>query len=132
MTSTEIDKSIGAVKWVYLQTILPKVLTPLVSIVLARLLTPSFFALVAIASTTISLLDILRDMGMSRALIQSEEDEDTVFNVVFWINLVFGVIFYVLLFIGAPLISRFFHNSDVIPILRVLGFQLVNNTNGIF
>lgn len=126
MASSEIgNKSIRAVKWVYLQTILPKILSPLVSIILARLLDPSIFALVAIASTTITLLDILRDMGMSRALIQSEEDEDTVFNVVFWSNLVFGLVFYVLLLINAPLIARFFHNSEAISVLRVLGFQLV-------
>jgi O-antigen/teichoic acid export membrane protein len=126
MVSGDIGrKSIGAVKWVYLQAMLPKLLRPLVEILLARLLVPSAYGLIGIASTTISLLEILRDMGMSRALIQSEEDEEAVFNVVFWSNLLFGLVLYVLLLASAPLIAGFFHNAEATLVLRVLGFQLI-------
>ncbi|MBN1890306.1 MAG: lipopolysaccharide biosynthesis protein [Thermoflexales bacterium] len=118
-------KSVGAVKWVYLQTAFPKLLRPLTTVILARLLAPSVYGLVAIASTTIALLDILRDMGMSRALIQSDENEDHVFNIVFWSNLVFGLVLYGMLLVSAPWIAGFFHQPSAVPVLRVLGFQLI-------
>ncbi|MBW1999060.1 MAG: lipopolysaccharide biosynthesis protein [Deltaproteobacteria bacterium] len=124
------QKSLAAVKWTYFQTLIPRFITPVTTIVLARLLSPVDFGLVAVATTTLSLLQIFQDFGMSKALIQSDENQQDVFNAVFWTNLARILILYALLVFAAPMIAMFFNNSSATPIVRILGLKLIFDAFG--
>lgn len=86
------NKIVNATKWSALTEILSKLITPITSMVMARLLTPEAYGVVATFSIIISLADIFSDAGFQRYLIQREFKDDTErdqhTNVAFWSNLV--------------------------------------------
>lgn len=120
------EASVKSVKWVYLG----RCIKPLIVIILARLLTPEDYGLIAIATIVLSFTQIFQDLGLCKALIQTQSDENQAANVVFWGHLVMSCLFYALLFVSAPLIARFFHEEKVIPILRILSLGMIVNSLG--
>lgn len=84
-------KIVNATKWSALTEILSKLVTPVTAMVMARLLTPEAYGVVATFSIIISLADIFSDAGFQRYLIQhefeSDEEKDQCTNVAFWTNL---------------------------------------------
>jgi O-antigen/teichoic acid export membrane protein len=118
-------KSLNSVKWSYAGNILPKIITPIVYFILARLLSPKEFGLIAIAYLVISLVEMSRDAGMSRAVIQSDMDEKTIFDISFVLNCSLGILFFGTIFMAAPEIARFFQNSESYKILRVAAIQII-------
>lgn len=85
-------KIVNATKWSALTEILSKLVTPITSMVMARLLTPEAYGVVATFSIIIALADIFSDAGFQKYLIQHEfkddEERDQHTNVAFWSNLV--------------------------------------------
>ena len=73
-------RSLNSVKWSYAGNLLPKLITPIIYFILARLLSPDEFGLIAIAYLVISFVEMSRDAGMSRTVIQSDMDEKTLFH----------------------------------------------------
>ena len=84
-------KIVNATKWSALTEILSKLVAPITAMVMARLLTPEAYGVVAAFSIIISLADIFSDAGFQRYLIQHEfendEEKDQSTNVAFWANL---------------------------------------------
>lgn len=95
------------------------------NLVLARLLMPSDFGTIGILIIFTTLSYVLIDSGLSSALVQkkriSEEDKSTVF----FTNLALAVLVYVVLFISAPFVARYFHNPDIKILLRVIELIVV-------
>ena len=96
-----------------------------VQLALARLLAPEDYGTVAIIAVIISILSVFVDSGLGNALIQKKDADDIDFSTVFYTNIAFCVILYVLLFAGAPLIGAFYQNSQLVPLVRVLGLTLI-------
>ncbi|AKU15932.1 lipopolysaccharide biosynthesis protein [Luteipulveratus mongoliensis] len=92
------------------------------NIVLARLLTPNDFGVVAIALVVTALLDQLKDMGTGSALIQRPKVDDTLLNAVFYLNVVLGLALAVGLFAGAEPLAATLGNSAAAPAMRGFAF----------
>jgi O-antigen/teichoic acid export membrane protein len=120
-----VQKAIASVKWAALMEIVPQVAAPIVFVILARLLAPEDFGVVATAMIAISLAQRLWDAGLGSALVQTQQAPKRAANVVFWTNLVLGVVIYLLLFLFAPWLASFFDSPRTMPVLRVLGLQIV-------
>lgn len=97
----------------------------LANIILARLLTPKDFGLLAIIAIFIQISQTFIDSGFSNALIQKKDRSQTDYSTVFFFNLTISIGIYSLLFIGSPLIAIFFENSKLIYLTRVIGLNLV-------
>ena len=89
-------------------------------ILLARLLSPGDYGMVGMLSIFTAMAALLQDSGFTIALINKKKITDNDYNAVFWFSLSMGCLLYVILFFSAPLIARFFHNEELIPISRVL------------
>ena len=100
-------------------------ITLVVSIVLARLLDPSVYGLVAIVLVFTSIFQIFVDGGFGNALIQKKDSDDVDFSSVFYFNLIFCTGFYLLLFFIAPLISKFYGRNELTLLIRVLGLAII-------
>lgn len=91
MSKTLTSKIVDATKWSAIAEIMAKLVTPVTSMVMARLLTPEAYGVVATFSIVISFAEIFSDAGFQRYLVQHEfadEDErDKSTNVAFWSNL---------------------------------------------
>jgi O-antigen/teichoic acid export membrane protein len=119
------QKAVSSFKWSALTEIVSRTASPITFVILARLLTPNDFGLVAIATIAINFAQMFWDAGLSKALIQTKENSINAANIVFWTNLVLGIIIYIILFITAPLIAVFFNSPTSGPVLRILGIQIV-------
>ena len=96
----------------------------IVQIVLARLLMPEVYGTVAFVTVFITLAQVFVQSGLGTALIQKKEADNVDFSSVFYLSLGLATVLYGLLFLFAPFISRFYHDAELIPVLRVLGVVL--------
>lgn len=119
------QKSISSVKWSTLTEIVSRAIFPITFVILARILTPEDYGLVAIAQVTISFCKLFWDAGLQKALIQTKESIEEAANVVFWTNLVLGIVIYALIFFTASLLAAFFKSPAAAPVLQILGLQVV-------
>lgn len=120
-TAKEIgQKALKGGKWVFLSTILSKSFQFLTTIILARLLLPADFGIIAIAQIITGVVSLFQDMGMTQALIQKKEDIEGSADTVFLFNIFWSLILYIAVFIAAPYISAFFKNNEAAAVLRVL------------
>ena len=111
--------------WSLLSEAAVRVVTPFVFLILARLLTPEDFGLVATAMIVVSLAQLIGDGGMSRALVQSVGDTVATANTVFWMNLALGFVLYIILFLLADLAATPFGDPRAAGIIQIQGLQVI-------
>lgn len=97
----------------------------IVSVVLARILVPEDYGLIALVTVFTSILQVFIDSGLGTSLIQKKDADDTDFSTVFYFNMFFCVLLYAALFFCAPLIAQFYSKSQLTPVIRVLGLTLI-------
>lgn len=97
----------------------------LITIVLARLLLPSEFGIVALILVFINIANVIVDGGFNSALIQNKEADDTDFSTIFYFCIAISVGMYGVLFFCAPLISTFYNNEELVNVIRVLSLILI-------
>src|SRR4051812_9453711 len=118
-------KAVSALLWSLWQQFSSKILAFVISIVLARLLQPSQFGLLAMLSVAISISNTLLDSGLTGSLIRTINPDQRDYSTVFFFNIAGSALLYGLLFIGAPYIADFYHQEPLINILRVYGLILI-------
>ena len=95
-----------------------------VQIVLARLLLPEDYGVIALIAVFIAVAQIFVTSGLNTALIQKKEVDDTDYSSVFFLSLIIAAVCYAVIFITSPLIAAFYGNEIITPVLRVLGITL--------
>lgn len=96
----------------------------IVQIVIARILSPSDYGLVAMMSVFISIASVFINNGFNSAIIQKKEADANDFGTALLINFLIGLFLYFLLFLLAPAISRFYDEPQLRICLRVLALIL--------
>ena len=96
----------------------------IIQIILARLLLPEDYGIIALIVVFISISQIFVQSGLGTALIQKREVTDEDYSSVFYITLLIALVFYGILFLTAPFIAAFYNQPLLTPILRVLGLTL--------
>ncbi|WP_035775283.1 lipopolysaccharide biosynthesis protein [Butyrivibrio sp. VCB2001] len=97
----------------------------IVTILLARLLEPEVFGSVAIITAVISILQVLIDGGLGNALIQQKEIDNTDCSSVFFFNIFFCTVIYLILFILSPFVAAFYGSDELTGLLRVSGIVVL-------
>lgn len=100
----------------------------IISIFLARLLTPEDFGLVGMSMVFITVLQVFKDFGFASALIQNKENTSLTYTSVFYINLIAGTLLTVLLYFVAPLIGNFYDNDTVALLVQLLSITFFINS----
>jgi O-antigen/teichoic acid export membrane protein len=117
-------RTLRGMLWAYGSYVGGRVLTLVATAILARLLTPSEFGLVALAVLFMFLLETLSDLGVSQALvIVSKEEEEEHAETVFVWSLGLGAGFSALTAAASPLAAQFFNQPRLTGILAVLGLR---------
>lgn len=107
--------------WRFLERFGAQGITFIVSLVLARVLDPSVYGTVALVTVITSILQVFVDSGLGTALIQKKDTDDIDYSTVFYFNLFFSIVLYILLFILAPIIANLYKNTELVPVIRVIG-----------
>ncbi len=119
------SKVLSNVAWRFAERVGAQGVKLVLEIILARLLLPDDYGLVAIVTVLITILNVFVDSGLGNALIQKKDADDVDFSTVFWFNIVSCIIIYILLFIAAPLFSNLYHRDELTMLIRILGLQVI-------
>jgi len=113
--------------WSYGAILIQIGLVFLLTVTLARLLTPTEFGLVAAANVVIGFGQYFAQLGLGQALVQRASIDDRDIRVTFASALGLGVVFYAVCWLVAPGAAVVFHHESIVPVLRVLGLVFVGS-----
>lgn len=94
------------------------------SIVLARLVTPEDYGIIAILLVFIQIATVFIQSGFNTALIQKKESDDLDFSSIFYLSLFVAGILYIILFFASPFVARFYKSESLTQLLRVISLTL--------
>ena len=127
MSESLKNKTVKGVSWSFIDNLASSGISFLVGLVLARLLTPSEYGIMAIITIFIAVSNSIVDSGFSNALIRKTDAKRVDYNTVFIFNLIVSAVLYVVLFFLAPAISVFFREPLLVDVMRVIGWVLLIN-----
>lgn len=117
-------KVVSGFFWQLMQKILIQLISFGVSVVLARILMPDDFGIVALAGMFLILVGIFVDNGLGTALVQKKNADELDYNTVFYSNILFAFIIYTIVYICAPLVGIIFKNPQIVAVIRVMGLGI--------
>lgn len=123
-------KAASGALWNYGSLAWTKVAALIVSVVLARTLTPAEFGIVAIAFVIVTYLDVINNFGIASAVVYEEDDDQQAMSTAFWLSQGFGFLAFLITAATAPLTARLFDMPELAPIQAVLGFSFVLGSLG--
>lgn len=97
----------------------------LVSIVLARMLSPNEYGIIALVTVFIGVFQVFVDSGLGNALIQKKDADNIDFSSVFYFNIFVCILIYGVIFVAAPFLSTLYDDTLLISIIRVLGLTVI-------
>lgn len=97
----------------------------IISVILARLIEPDQFGMVAMLTVFTAVANVFIDAGFSEALIRKQDRSDTDCNTIYWFNIIISTLCYIILFICAPLVAEFYEMEELKLILRVTSLGLI-------
>lgn len=97
------------------------------TIILARLLEPSDFGLVAIVMTVINFLDLFRDFGLTAAILQSKEVTPRQWSSLLWLSVALGIVFTAAVAASSGLVAHVFDDDRLVLITLVAAPTLLVN-----
>jgi O-antigen/teichoic acid export membrane protein len=122
------NKILNATLWSLFSEILAKVIGPIGFLILTRILSPKDFGVVAVATTILSFVYIISDLGIGKVLIQENGDEKyllKVFNNGFWINTILGLLLCILMMFFSDELAVFFGNHESSMVIKVMAIQVL-------
>ena len=122
------QKAVSGLIWASIQKFGTLGISFISNIVLARILSPDDYGMIGMLAIFIALSNTFIDGGFGSALIQKRRPSETDYSTVFYFNILFSLILYIILYFCAPTIERFYKDlSGLSHILRIQGIVLVLN-----
>jgi PST family polysaccharide transporter len=119
------QKAVKGVFWSAIQSWGSQGISFLVFALLARLLAPETFGLIALAGVFLAFIEVFLDQGFSTAIIQRQELETEHLDTAFWTNLAIGIFMTGVSIAAANLIASFFHQPELASIIRWLSLSFI-------
>lgn len=118
-------KVLSSLIYKFSERLMVKGLGLIISIVLARLLSPTEFGQIALVMVFINLSIVLIDSGLGAALVQNKTTSNTDYSTVFYISVTIALIMIAILWLTAPFIGNFYNDQAIVTPLRVYSFSLL-------
>ncbi|MGN0842088.1 MAG: lipopolysaccharide biosynthesis protein [Kiritimatiellia bacterium] len=126
------DKVAKGLFWVLMEKFGIQAVHFVVTLVLARLLTPNDYGTVALLSIFITISNVFVDCGFGKALVQKKTATQVDYNSVFYLSMAIAAILYAGLFFASPWVAEFYRIPELKVMLRVLALSLVfHSINGV-
>lgn len=131
-----VEKSLGkqafsGAVWASVDKIGTMALQFFVNLILARLLMPSDFGCIGMLAIFVIVSQTIIDGGFGNALIQKKKPTQIDYSTIFYWNILFALILYLLLFVSAPFIASFYNMPLLSEVLRIIGLNLIISSLGI-
>lgn len=121
------NKTVKGMGWSALENVTRMGVTFVVSIILARLLSPEEYGLIGILTIFIAIFNAIVDSGFTNALIRKQDTTDIDYSTVFYTNLVLSVVLATALFFCANPIAVFFERPELVSLTQVMSSVVVIN-----
>jgi teichuronic acid exporter len=118
-------KTVKGFFWSSLESLFSQGQGIIFGILLARMLSPQEFGLVGMITIFISLAQVFVDSGLSQSLIRKQNCSSLDYNTIFWVNLVIGLVSYVIIWVAAPFIAEFYGKPELITLTRVTSLVIL-------
>ncbi|MCP9613007.1 lipopolysaccharide biosynthesis protein [Coprobacter tertius] len=122
------EKAVNGLVWTSTGTIGAGLINFIITLILARLLSPTDFGLIELLIIFTAVSDVFIDSGFSQAVIRDKHATSTDLSSVFYINIVIASILYTVLFLAAPLIAGFYNAPHLIPLSRFVFLTIIFNS----
>lgn len=119
------QKTIKGLTWNAVNNFITRGISFLLGILLARLLSPGDYGLIAMISVFIAILSVFIDSGMTNALIRKQDRSEADLATVFYFNLAVSCLIYVVMFVSAPFIADFYRMPQLVLLTRILTIGIV-------
>jgi O-antigen/teichoic acid export membrane protein len=120
-------KTITGLTWNFAQQFSVQLIGFCVTIILARILLPAEFGLIAMLAVFIAVGNSLLESGLTSSLIRSSDLNNDDYSTVFFFNLVGSIVLYAIVYLCAPLISSFYHQNILTLVLRIYALEFILN-----
>lgn len=121
------QKAASGMVWTSIQKFAGMGISFISGIILARLLTPDDYGCIGMLSIFMVIAASFVDGGFGSALIQKKRPTQEDYSTIFFFNLGMSMLMYVILFLSAPAISRFYRMPILCSVLRLQGIVLIIN-----
>lgn len=121
------DKTVKGTAWSFIDSIAGQGISFIIGLVLANILPPEEYGLIAIIMIFIAILLPLTDSGFSNALTRKSDVTRVDYNTVFLFNLGISIILFLLFYLSAPLIATFFKQPELVNLCRAMASIVVIN-----
>lgn len=121
------SKTVKGLGWSAADNIIKIGITFVVSIVLARMLSPDEYGLIGILTIFISIFNFIVDSGFTNALIRKQDATERDYSTVFYTNLVVSIFMALALFFSAKPIAHFFEREELVALTQVMSCIVVIN-----
>lgn len=121
------QKTINGMIWQFLQKVSGQLVSFVISVILARLLMPSDYGLVALSGMFLYLMRVFSDGGLGQALVQKKNADEADYNTLFVTQLIFASVLYVIVYFCAPIFASFFKSTDsvlLVSVIRVMALTM--------
>jgi teichuronic acid exporter len=117
------EKAAKGIFWTFIDKAGSQFIGFVITIFLARFLSPDQFGLIAMASIIIAITRVLIDSGLNDSLIQKKACTQVDYSTVFIFNMIMSFFFFLIIFFSAPFVALFFGYQELTPIVRMLGLK---------
>ncbi len=121
MCETLKNKALKGILWNAVDRFSSQGISFLVSIMIARLLTPHDYGLVAMVGVFIAVAQTFVDSGFSSAIVRKVDRTEVDLSTAFYANVGIGILCYLILYLLAPYIACFYRESELCAIVRAMG-----------
>lgn len=125
------EKSFNSFVWTFVEQVGTGILSLFFSIILARILVPKDFGIIGMILIFNQIGNSLVISGMGTSLIRSNNNTEKDYSTVFYYNLFFSILLYVIIYTTAPLIANFYTQPILKPLIRVYSITILINALGI-
>ncbi|SFC38768.1 Membrane protein involved in the export of O-antigen and teichoic acid [Parapedobacter composti] len=112
-------KTVSGLFWTFTQQFSVQAINFVVQLILARLLVPEDFGIIAMLSVFIAIGNTLVDNGLTSSLIRTKDADQADYSTVFFMNLSASIGIYLIVFFCAPLIAKFFKQPILTDVIRL-------------
>lgn len=114
-----------AIGWSFADQLILQIIRIAISAVLARLILPSEFGLLAMASSTLGIFVLFKNFGLGAAIIQKKEVSKNHLDSLFWFNIFLSVVISIIILLSSPYIAAFYHEPKVKQIFYALAMLFI-------
>lgn len=125
MSDKKTSGVFGGLAWTFAERITAQLVSTIVGIVLARLLTPEHYGIISIVMVFITLCNVFVTSGFGVAIVQKKEVDERDYNTAFLMSFSLSLLLYFVLFWAAPIIGNFYQMPELPAVIRVLGLRLI-------